>query len=458
MTVNYIIGIGSFGVPYAFFIGGIAMTLIFLTGSVGLMMITGFYVLEVMARATGVDAANAACKTGTLTQENGDLLQTKHAPKNNLGFEKYDYARFCEVFAGKWGKVFALVCLCLYCYGILWAYASTFGSSLAMLIWQIFIRTETCDVSLSPSTDCMTTYYCCILGLAICGIPLSLLEVTSQWALQFGLTLYRFFAFSVMAVTCAINLGVAGPMDNQYVWGFKWSGFAVSFTSTIIAQTMHYNLASAVTPVKDKRYLRRIVVFAEATAFFFNVMVGIICAVNFNSTTHSLIVLNWATYTGRHGGWGAGSTLWWAYIIQALVLIFPVINIFSNFPLVCITVGNNMHTFIPTTWYPRFGGVKVTRGICRAIAAIPPIIAAAILGDLSVIFTVTGLFGFFLVFFIPSAFNLLSKVYMSKHNLRVKTPYTGWYSHRVVIILVLLIGVCAFLFALIDACKPSLFS
>ena len=32
-------------------------------------------------------------------------------------------------------------------------------------------------------------------------------------------------------------------MDNEPVWGFKLSGFAVAFTSLGISQTMHYKCA-----------------------------------------------------------------------------------------------------------------------------------------------------------------------------------------------------------------------
>lgn len=54
---------------------------------------------------------------------------------------------------------------------------------------------------------------------------------------------YRFVAFGIMIVTCAVSLGIAGPMDNEPVWGFKLSGFAVAFTSLGISQTMHYKCA-----------------------------------------------------------------------------------------------------------------------------------------------------------------------------------------------------------------------
>lgn len=136
-------------------------------------------------------------------------------------FEKFDYARFSEIFAGIIGKSLTQLALALYCYGILWAYVSTLLFQvvfllilLVLLLWQCsffscsFVQRHamfntilvflTLQTSHDPSHDCMTTYYCCIAGLAVLGIPLAMVEVTSQWLLQFCLTMYHsFFCFVI---------------------------------------------------------------------------------------------------------------------------------------------------------------------------------------------------------------------------------------------------------------------
>eukprot|EP01105_Mastigella_eilhardi_P016408 TRINITY_DN3749_c1_g1_i1.p1 TRINITY_DN3749_c1_g1~~TRINITY_DN3749_c1_g1_i1.p1 ORF type:complete len:471 (+),score=82.40 TRINITY_DN3749_c1_g1_i1:87-1415(+) len=441
MTVNFIIGIGSFGVPYAIYAGGVGLSSLTLCVCVGMLIATGIYVLEVMSRAT------AYLEYGARNIQAGDT------PKQ---YVKMDYAAVAAVFGGKWGQALAQIALALYCYGILWAYVASCASALASASFQFFIRSETCDIYNQPSGDCWFAYYCSVLALAVVGIPLALLEVAEQWHLQMALTAYRFLAFAVMFVTCAVNLMIGGPVNSAPIWGFKISGFAVMFTSLAIAQTMHYNLASAVTPVRNKSRLRLVVVFAELTALFFNMAVGIVCVANFGARTEPLAVLNWATYTGRAGGWGAGATLWWAYIVQAIVAFFPVLNVMSNFPLVCITLGNNTHTFLPQSVVARFGS-RGTHAVCRLLAALPPLCLGFAFGRLDMIFTVTGLVGFALVYFLPCGIALASERLMRAAKLDPWTPYSGWYSHRLVVSAVLLFGVIAFIFSVVDAVAPQIF-
>lgn len=89
-----------------------------------------------------------------------------------------------------------------------------------------------------------------------------------------------------------------------------------------------------------------------------------------------------------------------------------------------------------------------------------------------VIFTITGLFGFFLVFIIPCSYSLLSALFLKKNGIHtITTQYSGlknillykyitgigWYSMKIIVGIVLLIGLGEFLFSVIDACDPSLF-
>ena len=139
------------------------------------------------------------------------------------------------------------------------------------------------------------------------------------------------------------------------------------------------------------------------------------------------MVLNWEGYTGRDGGWGVGSPLWWSYPIQLLIMLFPLLNLSNDFPLVAITLASNFDQFVPQKWTRTKKRARVAYIVVRVCCVVPPVIAGSILGELDTIFTFTGLFAFFLVFIIPCIFQWLSKRTMVKiygpgadH-----TPYTG---------------------------------
>ncbi|KAH3760914.1 Transmembrane protein [Pelomyxa schiedti] len=439
---------GVFGLPYAFFSGGIALTTILLFLFAGFLTLTAFWVLEIMARTVGYTK-----RAGT----------TKHVP-NELT-EKCDFTKFCFVFGGMPGKVICQVVMAFYVYGALWAYVASFASTLSMLIFEYAVPgDEVCNYYEDPSSWCTFAYYGSILLYLCIVLPLTLMDLAEQAVLQMFLTIYRFFAFGLMVITVLVAIGFVGQysepkissssssFDQGNIWGFKWSGFGTAFTSTAFALTMHYNLPNSLSPVRNKLSFRTICLCAIFTAIFFYFTVGCSCGYFFNEYTEPLVVLNWEGYTGRDGGWGEGSALWWSYIIQLLIMIFPIINLANDFPLVAITLGSNLDQFVPKRFTGTATRARIARIIVRLICVFPPIIAGALLGELDKIFTFTGLFAFVLVFFIPAIFQFISKrALVKKYGPGSDwTPYSGWYSHDFFVILTLVVGIIAFGVAIAD--------
>lgn len=172
-------------------------------------------------------------------------------------------------------------------------------------------------------------------------------------------------------------------------------------------------MPNAITPVRDKSRLRGIVAGAMGMALFFYMAVGILCSIFFNQYTEPLIVLNWTPtsshpgYTGHNGGWGSGDTKWWAYVVQMIIQLFPIVNLINNYPLVAITLGSNIEQWAPLKWksiHP-----ALVRRCCVLIAALPPFLLSLYESELDQILSFTGLFSFFLVFIIPCTFQVLSR-------------------------------------------------
>lgn len=55
-------------------------------------------------------------------------------------------------------------------------------------------------------------------------------------------------------------------------------------------------------------------------------------------------------FAGHAGGWGPGDTLWFAYILKLLIMLFPVINMVSVYPLISVTLGENLLAILPRMW------------------------------------------------------------------------------------------------------------
>jgi hypothetical protein len=161
--------------------------------------------------------------------------------------------------------------------------------------------------------------------------------------------------------------------------------------------------------------------------------------------------------SGQAGGWGATEHRpWWAAMIQLLVMIFPILDMLSVFPLVAITLGNNLLESSPRVFKLRFPG-KTAKIICRFAAAIPPIILGAVLGKLDKIFGFTALFAFFLEFVFPCFLHYSSTKLCIKWwgEGSEKTPYSGFFSKMGFVYITLVFASVAFLFAFLAFVAPQ---
>ncbi|EKE39372.1 hypothetical protein ENUP19_0061G0144 [Entamoeba nuttalli] len=414
-VINYIIGTGVFGIPFAYFTGGLPLSAIILIGFFIINVTTMNYLIDSMARSEGRKEI----------KENGGENEFNTVPVNELKFRLFDYTTLGEMWGGQFLRWFNFACLVLYLYGSLWAYAATSVSTLTTLFWMIYGDTERC-IERKGHWECQLAYYISLAIYSIIVISLSFIDLSKQGKLQMALTFYRFFAFSVMLITCIVQLIVSGPIDSDisFLYTFKWVGFGTAFTHTAFALTCHQNLPDAVTPVNKKKYLFYTTAGAMLLSAAFYFLIGFICSWTFGSDVLSPITNAWSKYTGLSGGWGKGETQWYAYPIQYIVLLFPVVNLCNSYPLLGTTLSTNIQTCFTYSFREKHN--KITQYASLAIAYLPPLLLTCAIGSLQVIFDVTGLLAIFLAFTIPATLEILS-IYKNKKDFgkdSIKTPYT----------------------------------
>lgn len=129
---------------------------------------------------------------------------------------------------------------------------------------------------------------------------------------------------------------------------------------------------------------------------------------------------------------GLQSQLWTrtiAVLVQLVVMFFPVINVVSAFPLVTVTIGDNLVHSLPQHVQDQVP-LRTLKVMCRLSVALPPLLLATVFKRLDIVFSVAGLFGFLLSLTFPTVFQLISIKYcMARWPgswVAAYTPYTWW--------------------------------
>jgi len=309
-------------------------------------------------------------------------------------------------------------------------------------------------------------YYGCLLVFGVFVVIVSLMDVSEQAGLQRVMTGYRGVAFLLMIISVVWALFYPNPFDPKASEGFlhvsnlnvvKWAGFGTMFSFTAVSFNVQYNLPDVIQPVRasDKKKIAKVVALGMLVATLFYLFLGWVSALLFGPKTLALVTLNWEHYSGVTGGWGGGPTTWWATLIKLAIIFFPVMNVLSSYPLVAVTLGDNLLYLLPDSFISAKGSSVSPnlRKSFRLLASVPPVLAAAMVYNLGKILTLTGLFAFFLELTIPAILQLLSIRYMQRKYGpgSEATIYSGWYSKPSVAWAVLILSSGAFLFAAVNA-------
>lgn len=108
-----------------------------------------------------------------------------------------------------------------------------------------------------------------------------------------------------------------------------------------------------------------------------------VCALYFGSDVNPSINLNWVGF--RFGYAPTEPLPTWCRVVSYLVVLFPALDTFSVFPLIALTLGNNLAyslgSFLPERLTCGRGRAFIL--YCRLLAAAPPILLCLVDRNLS---------------------------------------------------------------------------
>ena len=472
LIVNGAIGTGIFGLPFAYYEAGVYPSLIILIIYFVINNITCCYLLESLSRL------NVLPYHPKIQVEKKDYYGELTIDKT-FGFTEISYR-----LSGNILKYVGVTALALNCYSVLWAYIATCITTVKTVFWLFMGEPDQCTgegTHFEQPWECLLTYYIVLIIYGVIVIPISFLDMGKQSILQTVLTVVRFAAFIVMIITCIIQICVSGPIQHERtIFNSYWSGFGTMFAHSAFSSLVQHQIPGMIEPVKGhKKYVHFAIMSALSVSSVFYLLVSVICAYTFNSQVQNPVTLNWSNYTGRNGGWGGGKEIWIGYIIKYFIMLFPVFNLTSTFPLQANTLGANLMNLLPQKWFEKRKNndknnendeqylleeeknneieiderkKKIFKYICKAIAIFPPFIMSCFIDSLEVIFDFSGIIAFFLAFSLPCIYVFMSLYRFNKFTwfiVNPKTPYTNKViSTPFMIIMIFVITLISFFIAL----------
>jgi len=438
-TVNYILGVGSLGIPYAFYRAGLLMGNVLIAVVTLISYATVMWVGETVARAReALHVQRKAAQT-----ESSALLM---GPDGLLFDDFPEVTQLCATFLGRTGATMYQISLLGLMYGGLVGYSQVFVNS--------FLSQVTHIGGWAVSSAHAAVVFACIV------IPLSCSDLTEQIHVQLAMSVVRFAALAIM-IFSALYAIFTDPADSgasadvkasspPYISAFSLvnvGGFGVMFSTGVFSQLFQHSVPGLLAPLGAKNQEKAGVIFGGTlvTTMLFYMALGSVCSLYFGAKVSSSVNLNWADFSWGFEDASASSdgskvTPWWSRALSMLVVIFPALDTLSVFPLISVTLGDNMAASIPHTWRVSHAARAWWKLGCRFFASVPPLLIAVFVSDLSMTLQLSGVAGVFVAFFAPALLQL-----RARRAFPAATVYSGRFSSEAFVYAVLAFGTLAFL-------------
>ncbi|XP_064638379.1 transmembrane protein 104-like isoform X2 [Lineus longissimus] len=434
---NLIVGTGALTMPYAFSQSGWLLSLIFVIALAFMSYMTVTFVIETMAAANAVLRHRAAEKIrqNQLLQGGGLLcdsledyerqplltcatrirgngsIQSDARAADVYQTDYYDIAarvelgQMASLFFNKVGVNLFYICLAIYLYGDLAIYAAAVPKSLrdAVCTYQ-GVNDSFCNPNRTvqdsdlcwegvESVDRMNAYRIFVAVFSLLLGPFFFFNVQKTKYLQYFTTVMRWFAFITMITLAVIRLASGKGQGRPVVANF--AGIPSLFGICIYSFMCHHSLPSLVTPIKNKSRLSTLFGGDYLLILGFYALLSFTGIFAFDKLK-DLYTLNFEPNRCE----AIIDPITTVVPIQYILTLFPVFTLSTNFPIIGVTLRNNLRTLFYREDHPY--PLAVDRFVFPLLALLPPVVIALATADLDELVAITGSYaGAGVQYFIP---------------------------------------------------------
>eukprot|EP00298_Acanthocystis_sp_HF-20_P005737 c15807_g1_i1.p1 GENE.c15807_g1_i1~~c15807_g1_i1.p1 ORF type:complete len:469 (+),score=175.67 c15807_g1_i1:40-1446(+) len=395
---NLIVGVGALALPYAFNSVGFVLGCILLSfvGFLGFVTLT--FVLEAIANTSAlVVIREPSDDQNTMTQSllksslgtQARVFDTTEKPTYSdlFQFTHLEMSQLSKHLFPIWGQNLFYVVICFYLYGDLAIYG--------------------CAVPKTLSDFTGVDYNIFLAGFSALMVPFAFMNFSKTKYLQIATLATRNIALLTMIVlTIKFIAEGKGSTNVEYV---KPSGISVAWGGLIYAFMCHHSLPSIVTPMKDKSKAVKSLFFTFILVAFVYTSLSVSAVFAFSNLSStdcpnhpgdacqikSLYTLNFSSFDVE----------WLAKFLT----LFPVFTLTSNFPMISITLRNNLVTLFQRLDILNHSKKKQFL-LCAILSPCPPLLVSFAVHDVSMLVGITGAYGgMFIMFIIPTLFVRISR-------------------------------------------------
>ncbi|XP_065846460.1 transmembrane protein 104-like [Oscarella lobularis] len=417
---NLIIGTGILAIPNAFKDAGWAAAMILLIILGFLSYLTATLVVEAMACMNALEHdgedIQKLINTNSENDTIGESLTDKYPVTGSINkeyslfeiTERYELGTIAGMFFNKIGIILYYICMVVYLYGDLAIYAVAMGKAMTNVICvdktypanstnvtfhngshndsHFHHNESTCFGTSSISSN--QTYRIFLAVFTFVLGPFVFFNVQKTKYLQIMTSVLRYTAFGMAIVISFMRItrGEGAPQPPA----IHPKTFPILFGVLVYAFMCQHSLPSIVTPIRTKRRLPVLLLLSFICVFVFYALVSFSIVFAFDPGLIKDEFTN--TFTVDVAG------PFPSYFLR----LFPVFVLTTNFPIIAVTLRNNLKTLFyrPGKAYP----FVVDRIVFPLLALLPPICIALITEDLTLLVGVTGAYaGVGVQYVIPAA-------------------------------------------------------
>lgn len=415
---NLIVGTGALTLPAVFARAGWALGFVIVSVLAFISFVTVTFVIETIAcgnavlhwrqlqllkrdksmlsdeldsdREDDIVARSAAQSSTGQDMSDSSMEQTplfSHRSRYYLLDNKIELGEMAGLFFSDFGRILFYLCIAIYLYGDL----SIYSAAVAKTFRDILCVANGTGNSTSDSLDsemCWTNhslsrldvYRLALIGFLMLLGPFTFFNVQKTKYLQMCTVCFRWIAFSIMISIALQRIIANGPAARPAAANIV--GIPSLFGACVYSFMCHHSLPSLIAPIKDKKQIKSLLSCDYALICVFYLLLAITGAFAF-ANLEDLYTLNFVPSPDQ------GSSVF-LKIIEYFLALFPVFTLSASFPIIAITLRNNLQTlFLDMSRIDTYNFFQ-RRIIFPLLAITPPIVVTFFTDSLTSLVGFTG--------------------------------------------------------------------